>query len=202
MKAKLFLVMFISFLIILTTCKKDDNNEDTSPDTMSLAKVGNKYTTNLPWGGGQVNGEIISSDNGVIEIQVNYNRATTIVKGKVTENSLIDFVYSFGDENKPFTLVNFDAKAGDMYTFSFGNLQIVREVTEVNSVYYIPALGKDVTTICVVESIPYGLDITIGGKIIRTVFWYFSPIYGLVCIEVITDDGDYYEIILNSIEIG
>jgi len=202
MKAKIFLVLFVSFSIILTTCKKDDNNEDDVPDTMSLAKVGNKYSTILPWGGGQVNGEILSSDNGVIEIRVNYNRATAIVKAKVTENSFIDFVYSFGDENKPFTLVNFDAKAGDIYTFSFGNLQIVREVTEVNSVYYITALGKDVSTICVMESIPYGLNITIGGKVIRTVFWYFSPIYGLVCIEVITDEGDYYEIILNSIEIG
>jgi len=202
MKAKLFVVLIVSFSLILSTCKKDDKNEDTAPDTMLLAKVGNKYSTNLPWGGGQVNGEIISSDNGIIEIRVDYNRATATVKGKVTENSLIDFVYSFGDESKPFTLVNFDAKAGDMYTFTFGNLQIVREVTEVNSVYYIPALGKDVSTICVMESIPYGLDITIGGKVIRTVFWYFSQIYGLVCIEVITDDGDYFEIKLSSIEIG
>jgi hypothetical protein len=55
---------------------------------------------------------------------------STELKGKITSEGIQDFVYSKGDESKPFTLIKYNAKVGDKYTFTDNEGKIyTREVT-------------------------------------------------------------------------
>jgi hypothetical protein len=38
--------------------------------------------------------------------------------GKITDKGIQDYVYSGGDTDKPFTLIKYDAKVGDTYSFT------------------------------------------------------------------------------------
>ena len=40
------------------------------------------------------------------------------LKGKITDKGIQDYVYSGGDTDKPFTLIKYDAKVGDTYSFT------------------------------------------------------------------------------------
>ncbi len=53
-----------------------------------------------------------------------------VFKGRVTSKGIQDFVLSGGDESKPFTLVRYDSKVGDKYTFEKEDGTVIeREVT-------------------------------------------------------------------------
>ena len=122
------------------------------------------------------------------------------MKGRLTDNSISDFYYSEGDESKPFTLVEFDAEVGDIYLYNLGKSQIEREVFERKN-YFIPVLDKEVETIGVAEYIPEGVFPELFGYNFQIVYWYISPIYGLVCVELLTDEGELIMIEFTSIDL-
>ncbi len=52
------------------------------------------------------------------------------LKGKVTSEGIQDYIYSGGNTDKPFTVVKYNAKVGDKYTFTMDDgTKITREVT-------------------------------------------------------------------------
>jgi len=191
MKTKLFLLFILSFALLISNCKKDD---ESARSVMDLGNPGNKWTGNFA-GGQQMSAEVISFNNGVLTLKVNIQREEIKLKLLITENSISDFAYSLGDESKPFTLVKFDGKVGDTYRFNFGSLEVVRQIVETGSSYDVPCLGKKVQSIGVAEYIPYGLNPKINGYTARIIYWWISPEYGLTCIEIDTDEDEllYFE---------
>ena len=110
---------------------------------------------------------------------------------KVTENEFSDFIYSGGDITKPFTLIKFNAKVGDIYEYNVGNIHAQREVTDIGTKYYYNAIGESVETIEVYETIPEAFNSTVLGRTIRTIAWYINPTYGIVCVDIYLDDGGF-----------
>ena len=157
---------------------------------MDLGKPGNIWTGSFP-GGQPMSAEVISFNNGVVSLKVNIQRENIELKLLITENSISDFVYSMGNESKPFTLVRFDGKVGDTYRFFFGEHEVVRQIVETGHAYDVPCLGKKVEVIGVAEYIPYGLYPKINGYTARIIYWWISPEYGLTCIEIDTDEGEF-----------
>lgn len=188
MKTKTFF-SFLFLIAVIFSCSKDkdDNSENESP--RKLGQVGNEWKAELP-GGGQLSSKVIANNNGIIDLQVYYNNIYDTLKVKLSDNSISDFVYSDGDESKPFTLVKFDAQVGDIHTFTSGKFQVEREVFE-RETYEIPALAKEVETIGVAENFPPDFETVLYGYTIIAVYWYISPVYGLVCIELLTSDYEW-----------
>lgn len=145
--------------------------------------------------------EVISFDNGVLTLKVNIQREEIELKLLITENSISDFAYSLGDESRPFTLVKFDGKVGDTYRFMFGNLEAVRQIVETGQSYDIPCLGKKVEVIGVAEYIPYGLYPKINGYTACIIYWWISPEYGLSCIEIDADEGEFLYFEMDEIKL-
>jgi hypothetical protein len=205
MKVRVSLFVLLVAAIIMGSCNKKENNDTTDPNLpthQKLGKVGNNLTASFPLGQ-QLSISITNNDNGLVTLNVTVDRSSFEVKGKITENSISDFVYSKGDLSKPFTLVEFDAKVGDRYTFQLDEYnEVEREVVEVDQSYYIDCLGRNVPTIGIAEYVPPGFFPEVFGYTIEVVWWYFSPDYGIVCVGFTTSEGDYFEVEFNSIEVG
>ena len=145
--------------------------------------------------------EIISVDGNVRTLEVSYAKLVTKnVKFGFTGNEVVDYAYSKGDLSKPFTMVKFDAKVGDIYSANIDGIYHQREVIEKTS-YYIHALDKNLETIGVYEWIPPEIPSNFFGFTIREITWYWHPVYGLVCADVYTEEGDYIEIVFVSIDL-
>ena len=201
----------LAFLILLSFCiscstDKDDNTTTETP--RKFGQVGNEWKADFPDGLSTISAKIVSNTNGIVNMEINFDgqvliykiKGTITIKGRLNDNSISDFYYSKGDESKPFTLVEFDAEVGDKYFFNLGKTQIEREVIE-RKKYHISALGKEVETIGVAEYIPEGVFPELFGYNFQIVYWYISPVYGLVCVELLTDEGELIVIEFTSIDI-
>lgn len=104
-------------------------------------------------------------------------------KGKITENGIQDFLFSGGDESKPFTLVKYDAKVGDKYKFTTEEgVEIVREVTEKSNEDTYP-LGFLYIKVMTIEQ---NSDDPLVDKIV----YYANHKFGLVGVEVRMINGN------------
>ena len=148
-----------------------------------------------------MNMEVLSFANNVATLQANIFREEFEVKLLITESSISDFAYSLGDESNPFTLVEFEGKVGDTYRFFFGNFEVVRQIVETGNSYHVPCLNKKVEVIGVAEYIPYGLYPTINGYVARIIYWWISPEYGLTCVEIDTDEGEFLYFEMDEIQL-
>lgn len=186
MKTKILLALLFAFTFLFQ-CDSDSDNENGSVD---LGKVGNQWE-GTSTGGTPIKAKIISNIDDVVTVQVTLNGEVNEYKVKVTKDELSDFVYSGGDVNKPFTLINFNDNVGKIYEYNFGNIHAQREIVNIGETYYYDAIGKSVATTAVYEVIPEEINSTILGYTIRTIEWYISPIYGIVCVDIYTEDGEY-----------
>jgi len=197
MKTKnLFIVLLI--LVVIFACKKDkDTNTGGGGTGRVLGDVGN--TWNAKFNGNQdIQGKIIGNDNGIITLTLTIEGKTETIKMKLTEDGVYDFIYSLGDTTKPFELVKWDAEIGTVWTFNVGNVYFARHVIE-KETYYIEALHRSVPTIGVYEYIPDEIDYEMLGYVIREMTCYWHETYGLVCIDIWTEDGQWFEIKFVSI---
>lgn len=202
MKTKLILLMTLSFVLLITNCKKDNENGAQLTTAERLGKVGNTWNGTFPEGQ-KMSAQITKNENSIVTLKVDFEGEIYEFKLKISDNSISDFVYSNGDESKPYTLIQKDAKVGDRYTYeSNGYAMGEREVVEVGTEYHINCLGKKIPTIGVAEYIPYGLYPTIFGYTISLITWYISWEYGIVCIGISTYEGDYFEIEFSIITVG
>lgn len=197
MKTKLISVAVVLVLLLFSDCKKD--NVDTR-SVLDLGKPGNTWTGRFA-NGQPMSASVVSNVDGVITITANIQRDSIVLKLLITENSISDFVYSQGDVSRPFTLVEFNGKVGDTYRFNFGSLEVVRQIVETGHAYEVPCLGKKVVSIGVAEYIPYGLYPRINGYTARIIYWWISPEYGITCIEVDTDEGEFLNFTVEEIKL-
>lgn len=197
MKTKLISLILLSFLFLFSDCKKD---KEDSRSVMDLGTPGNTWTGRFS-DGQPMSAKVVSKNNGIITIGATIQRDSIVIKVLITENSISDFVYSGGDESRPFTLVKFDGKVEDTYRFEFGNLEVVRQIVETGHSYDVPCLGKKVESIGVAEYIPYGLYPKINGYTARIIYWWISPEYGITCIEIDTDEGEFLNFNMEEIKL-
>jgi len=202
---------FLTFLVLLSfciSCSTDEDENTTNETPRKFGQAGNEWKGNFPDGLSTISAKVISNTNGIINMEINFDgqfliykiEGTVTIKGRLTDNSISDFYYSEGDESKPFTLVEFDAEVGDKYFYNLGETQIEREVIGRES-YHISALNKEVETIGVAEYIPEGVFPELMGYNFQIVYWYISPIYGLVCVELLTDEDELIVIEFTSIDL-
>lgn len=187
-------------LAILCSCaKKDDNNSNSGDPQAILGDVGNEWTAKFN-NEQTMSGKILANEDGYLTIEINLDDQIDTIYLHYDGNKVSEFIHSDGDLTKPFTMVEFDCKIGDSYSFQMGELNFYREVTEMES-YYNEALGKEIPTIGVYEEIPYGINFQLFGYYIQSIIWYWHPTYGLVCVDVYTSDGQFIEIIFFQIDL-
>lgn len=196
-----FKLMVFLILVVAFSCsnKTEDNNIDNN-STGKLGDIGNSWNVKID-GSHNLSTEIIAKEADIYTLEVTYAKLITkTLNFGMNGNEVVDYVYSQGDLQKPFTMVRFDAEVGEMYDAEINGVYHHREVSEIKS-YYIPALDKELETIAVYEWIPNEIPSTYFGFTIREIIWYWHPDYGLVCVDVYTDDGQYLNIEFISIEL-
>lgn len=201
MKRFCFLVPLMLALIFVYSCKKNSDDSSNNPPVQGvLGDVGNSWKIQVN-GANDVSAEIVSKENNIRTVEVTYAKLVTkTVKFGFNGNEVVDYAYSQGDTTKPFTMVKFDANIGDSYSAEINGNYHYRQVIE-KQTYFIDALNKEVETIGVYETIPEGIPSTFFGLTIRTIIWYWHPVYGLVCADVYLDDGSYIEVNFITIDL-
>jgi len=199
MKYLKLLPLLFMIAVLLSCSKKDDDTNNNNDNPGVLGAVGNEWSAKFN-NNQDIFAKIIANDNGFISIEINLDGEKDTIYLHFKDNIVSEFIHSNGDLSKPFTIVEFDAKVGDFYTFNMEELYFYRDVIEIET-YYITALGKEIETIGVYEEIPYGIDFQLFGITIRSITWYWHPDYGLVCVEIYTDQGDYIEIVFVQINL-
>jgi hypothetical protein len=197
----IFNILFVLIFAVGFSCS-DKNNDNPSINTNSgkLGEVGNSWDVKVD-GSHSISTEIIARDGDVYTLQVTYAKLITkTLKFGMSGNEIVDYVYGQGDADKPFTMVKFDAKIGDIYSTEINGIFHERIVTE-KETYFIPALEREIETIGIYEFIPYEIPSDYFGYTIREIIWYWHPDYGLVCVDVYTEEGDYLNIEFISIDL-
>lgn len=167
-----------------------------------LGKVGNTWNVTFP-NGQKMSAQISENKNGIVTLDVSFNRENYKLKMKVTDNSVSNIFYGDVNEAKEYTLIEKDAKVGDRYTYKVNDyMSVEREVIEVGTSYHINCLGKEIPTVGIAEYMPYRFYPQIAGYSVSIVWWYISWEYGVVCIGITTSDGDYFEIEFGQISVG
>lgn len=185
--------------IIFSNCnKKDDDNNNGSPGM--LGEVGNSWNV-------KVNGthdlftEIIAKEGNTVTLEVSYAKLTSkTLKFGLSDGEVVDYVYSKGNTSEPFTMVKFDALVGDTYSATINGIAHHREVVEKNT-YTIPSLSKELETIGVYEEIPDEIPSDYFGYTIKEIIWYWHPDYGLVCVDIYTEEGEYIKVVFVDIDV-
>lgn len=189
---KLNFVNLILILILVLSCSKKDDTTDTTEPSGTLGQVGNAWQVQVE--GNNLSAEIIEKEGDIYTVQVSYAKmAVKTVKFGFANNEVVDYAYSNGDLSKPFPMVKFDANVGEMWGTTINGIYHHREVSE-KETYHIPALNKDIETIGVYEWIPEEIPSSFFGMTIREIIWYWHPTYGLVCVDVYTDQGDHINV--------
>lgn len=100
-----------------------------------------------------------------------------ILKGKITDEGIQDFVHSQGDESKPFTLIKYNASVGDKWEFTREDgVTVTREVTykSTDDEYELGFIYIKVTKV----------EETTDDEITDKVVYYTNHKFGLVGIEL------------------
>lgn len=199
MKKALSIVLILALAVIFSCSKKDQ--ETTTDDTTQkeLGDVGNKWEANFNEEATKIiEAEIVKNDNGMVDVIFKHEDKNYTLKLQVTENAIIEYVYGDGDLSQPFTMVEFDAKLGDKYIFETKKMVIEREIIDLGS-YPIFCLGLTLPLIGVYEFMPLSIGYQLFGYTIAGIWWYWHPVWGLVCVEVTTTNGDFFEIVFQNI---
>lgn len=199
MNSKSFLLIFLAlFFAFFLGCKNDD--EDNPDDqTGTFGDVGDTWTAKFD-DTHDIRGEIIANDNGLITIEVNLGGDIYTVKARLSSDKVEDFIHSGNDITKPFTMVEWDGEEQDVYTFSMGEVNFARHIFEIET-YYCPALEKSIEMIGVMEYIPDAFNFNLFGYTVREITWYWHQTYGLVCIDIWMDNGQFFTIHFLTIEV-
>ncbi|MCB0806778.1 MAG: hypothetical protein KDC05_13345 [Bacteroidales bacterium] len=197
------LLSVLLLLIILLSCnKKEDQkpvNNPSSTEQKKFGDVGNEWHMRVM--DHEMSARIVENVDGLIKLELTREDQIDTLLLRLKDNVIYEYVHSLGDTSKPFTLVEFGAQVGAYYEFDDGYWYFRRDVTGRES-YHIECLGQHLETIAVYENMPYGMDIPLFGCTIRTIYWYWNPVYGLVCIEIETDNCGFIEIQFISIDLG
>ena len=184
---------FLVLMFIVGCSNKDEDNPTQDNTSGVLGVLGNSWDVKVA-GEFDLNTKITGKEGNVYTLEVSYAKVISkTLKFGYTGNEVVDYVYSQGDTDKPFTMVKFDADVGDVYTSVINGKYHYRQVVEIET-YNVPCLGKNLEMIGVYEEIPPGIPNVYFGLTITSIVWYWHPDYGLVCVEFFTADGNHYEV--------
>lgn len=194
------LILYLVVSTFLFSCNNKDEDGPTNNSSGKLGQVGNSWDVKVA-GENDLSTKITEKDGDVYTLEVTYAKfISKSLKFGLTENEVVDYVYSNGDLTKPFTMVNFNAKVGDSYSAEIDGKFHYRLVVEIET-YNVPCLGKDLEMIGVYEEVPPGIPNVYFGLTITSIVWYWHPDYGLVCVDFFTAEGDHYEVEFVQIDI-
>jgi len=109
-------------------------------------------------------------------------------KFKITSEGIQDFIYSKGDESKPFTIVKYSANIGDKYEFTTAEgVKITRVVTHIHTTEDWELGFLMVKTTRVVEETP-------NDPLLKQITYIGNHKYGLVGLILETKDNKIFKI--------
>lgn len=209
---KLFVITAMALAIF--SCKKDDLGKLGGDTNLDLTQVGRESSVYVETDGGELpemTMSVVSNDNGNVTYKVivdftgnpdsativplipanlkdAQNRANFEVKLRITSEGIQDYI---NDANKPFTLVKYDAKVGDSYSFTTTDgVKITRTVTENSGsddwpfgLYYIKTIKVEQTTFN-----------PIMGALVSKITYRANHKFGLVYMEATMKNGNTMKI--------
>jgi hypothetical protein len=176
-------VLLVGFIVWACDSIKDEVNP-----AETVAKVGNTWTakaTDYPAG----KLDILQNEKGMVSAKLAFNGQTYTLKGKVSKEEITDFVYSNGDETKPFILARFDAKPGDKYEYNIGNQKITRTVLANPEEVTSWGIGLIVKCVVVEEVVPPGIQVLGKNVGVKKIKWYLNHRFGFIAAEVTDLNG-------------
>jgi hypothetical protein len=197
----LFLLLTGSALLTISSCNLVD--ELTLNPDETVAKEGNTWTSQAS-GYPNTTITVTNNDKGIATFSMTYDGVDYELTGKITKTKIQDFVYSSGDEKKPFTLVDFDAKVGDKWEYKVGTETITREVVSksTDDDYMCWGLGMMIKVTQVKETIPEGVTVMGYPAEAKQIVWTFNHKFGWVGAEVTKKDNSVVYVGLNSTNCG
>lgn len=178
--------------------------DDAIDPEKTLAREGNSWTasaTGMPAATITVN----KNDKGIARASLTYDGQTYELKAKVTETQIYDFVYSDGDESKPFLLCDFDAEKGDKWEYNIGNQKVTREVTHKSTEddTFFGAFWLMVKVTEVEETVPAGASV-MGFQTgeVKKILWRFNHKFGFISATVIKSDDTEVNITLDDTNVA
>ena len=187
MKNKIIIAGFAVLASGFSIWACDSLNDEVNP-AETIAKTGNVWTAKATgYPDGKVS--ITQNDKGIVTAAFLYDGKTYNVKGKVSTDEITDFVYSNGDESKPFILARFDAQPGDKYEYNIGNQKVVRTVLASNEEITTWALGLIVKCVVVEEIVPPGVQLFGKTAGVKKIKWYINHRFGFIAADI-TDLND------------
>jgi len=199
---RLIKMLFAGFVLTLISSCDKINDLTLNPDD-TVAKEGNYW---IAQGSEIPNTTVTVSENkkGVATMSFNYNGQDYEIKAKVTKTKIQDFVYSNGDEDKPFTLVDFDANVGDKWEYNVGTETVVREVVykSTDDDYLVWGLGMMIKVSQVEETIPDGITVMGYPAGAKKILWTFNHKFGWIGAEVTKKDDTVLYFGLNDTNSG
>jgi hypothetical protein len=201
MKQLSFMCMTGVVLLMLSSCNMIDDLT-LNPDE-TVAKEGNYWTAQAS-GYPNTTVSVAQNDKGVAKMSFTYNGQDYEIAAKVTKTKIQDFVYSNGDEDKPFTLVDFDASVGDKWEYKVGTETVTREVTykSTDDDYMVWGLGMMIKVTQVEETIPDGVMVMGYPAEAKSILWTFNHKFGWIGAEVTKKDNSIVYVGLNDTNAG
>lgn len=201
-KLNLILMMLATALFMISSCDlvNDLTDQDINPDE-TIAKEGNTWSgtaTGFP----EASITVTQNEKGIATFTLKYNGQDYFVNGKISKTKIEDFVYSGGDANKSFTLVDFDAKVGDKWEYAIGTQKVVRQVTYKSTTDDFYAMGLMIKVIQVEETIPEGISVMGYAAQAKKILWTFNHKFGWVGAEVTKTDNTVIPVYLSSTNAG
>jgi hypothetical protein len=194
-------MILIGFLFISSCDLIDDiSNSDINPDE-TIAKEGNMWEANVTGYPG-AKATIFENTKGIAKVQITYDSKDYFIYSRVSKKKIEDFVYSNGDESKPFTLCDFDAGVGTKWEYTVGTQKVVREVTYKSTTDDFYALGLLLKVTQVEETIPEGLMIAGYPAEVKKIKWTFNHKFGWVGAEVTKNDNTVVPVYLTDTNAG
>lgn len=200
---KLIVIIIAGTLLTAMSCSLIEDEDKINPDN-TLAKEGNSWTASavdMP----QAEITVTKNDNGIVNAAVKYDGQTYEIKAKVTETQIYDFVYSDGDESKPFLLCDFDANEGDKWEYNIGNQKAVREVTHKSTEddTFMGAFWLMIKVVEVEETVPPGVSVH-GFQTgeVKKIVWQFNHKFGFVSARIIKSDDSEVNITLDDTNVA
>jgi hypothetical protein len=183
-----------TFLILLSlvlsySCKKDEKVDVDK----TIAKVGNFWQVDVS-GYENATLTVTDNDNGKVTADIVFGSETLTITGKVTEDGIWDYVYSNGDESKPFKLVEFGDEVGKTWSYNVGGQTVTRQVTYKSTdddTFYGFLLVK---VIEVEETIPQGISVVGRPSNAKKILWSFNHRFGLIYATVTLNDDSVVDV--------
>jgi hypothetical protein len=184
-----FLAAFVMLLVGVSACELLDlNQEETNPEK-TMGKVGN-YWSGKATGFPTTSITILENNDGNVVASFPYNGKTYEVEGKITDNGFYDYVYSNGDQSKPFALVKFDANVGDKWEYKIGTQTVTREVVKKSTTDDTPYNGFwMIKTIDVLETVPAGVQVRGAVSPVKTILYKWNHKFGFIYAEITKTDN-------------